>query len=157
MGLDMFLSARKHLSAYEPNEAKVKEFVEEATKEYRNNFQVSEVVFEVAYWRKANQIHKWFVNNVQNGVDDCGYYSVGVEDISKLYETVVEVIKDPTKAETLLPTSSGFFFGDISYSEYYLSDLHHTEQMLKPVVEMFDKAAKDGTYVSLDFYYYSSW
>ena len=26
---------------------------------------------EVGYWRKANAIHKWFVDNVQDGNDDC--------------------------------------------------------------------------------------
>ena len=26
---------------------------------------------EAGYWRKANQIHGWFVNKCQDGVDDC--------------------------------------------------------------------------------------
>ena len=39
---------------------------------------------EVGYWRKANQIHNWFVNNVQNGVDDCGRYEVTKDDLQKL-------------------------------------------------------------------------
>ena len=29
---------------------------------------------EVGYWRKANQIHKWFVDHVQDGEDDCDYH-----------------------------------------------------------------------------------
>ena len=28
----------------------------------------------VAYWRKANHIHNWFVENVQDGIDDCDYH-----------------------------------------------------------------------------------
>lgn len=36
---------------------------------------------EVAYWRKANQIHNWFVNNIQDGTDDCGSYEVTKADI----------------------------------------------------------------------------
>lgn len=39
---------------------------------------------EVGYWRKANAIHKWFVDNVQNGEDDCGYYEVIKEQLKKL-------------------------------------------------------------------------
>ena len=27
----------------------------------------------VAYWRKANAIHSWFVENCQDGVDECQY------------------------------------------------------------------------------------
>ena len=36
---------------------------------------------EVAYWRKANQIHNWFVGNIQGGMDDCGSYEVTKADI----------------------------------------------------------------------------
>lgn len=36
---------------------------------------------EVAYWRKANQIHNWFVNNIQDGTDDSGSYEVTKADI----------------------------------------------------------------------------
>lgn len=39
---------------------------------------------EVAYWRKANQIHKWFVDNVQKGEDDCGYYKVSKKKLEEL-------------------------------------------------------------------------
>lgn len=38
----------------------------------------------VAYWRKANAIHNWFVENVQNGEDDCGTYEVTKENIEDL-------------------------------------------------------------------------
>ena len=31
---------------------------------------------EVAYWRKANAIHGWFVYNIQDGVDDQNEYYV---------------------------------------------------------------------------------
>lgn len=39
---------------------------------------------EVAYWRKANQIHNWFVKNIQNGVDDCGLYEVSRQQLQEL-------------------------------------------------------------------------
>ncbi len=29
---------------------------------------------QVCYWRKANAVHKWFVDNVQDGEDDCEYH-----------------------------------------------------------------------------------
>ena len=49
---------------------------------------VTYIVEEAVYWRKANQIHKWFVDNIQNGVDDGGEYYVSKEDIQKLLETI---------------------------------------------------------------------
>lgn len=39
---------------------------------------------EVGYWRKSNQIHAWFVRNVQSGNDDCGYYVVPKEKLEEL-------------------------------------------------------------------------
>jgi hypothetical protein len=45
----------------------------------------SEVIEEVMYWRKANQIHKWFVDNVQDGVDDCKEYWVSEEKLQELF------------------------------------------------------------------------
>lgn len=40
---------------------------------------------EVGYWRKANQIHNWFVENIQDGVDDCHYHrEVTEEDLNDL-------------------------------------------------------------------------
>lgn len=41
------------------------------------------IMTEIAYWRKANHIHKWFVDNVQYGVDDCGTYEVTEADLKK--------------------------------------------------------------------------
>lgn len=44
-----------------------------------------------AYWRKANAIHAWFVENVQNGVDDCGTYLVTREQLEAL-KTACETV-----------------------------------------------------------------
>lgn len=47
---------------------------------------------EVGYWRKANAIHKWFVENVQNGEDDCGRYEVSKEQLEELLDVCKEVL-----------------------------------------------------------------
>lgn len=46
---------------------------------------------ETGYWRKANHIHKWFVENAQNGVDDCGVYPVTKNQLRELYELCKKV------------------------------------------------------------------
>ena len=49
---------------------------------------------QVAYWRKANAIHKWFVDNVQDGKDDCRYHrEVTERDLEKLRDACKEVIE----------------------------------------------------------------
>lgn len=45
----------------------------------------------VGYWRKANQIHNWFVNNVQGGIDDCGTYEVTEDQLAELLNICKEV------------------------------------------------------------------
>ncbi len=45
---------------------------------------ISAIVEQVAYWRKANAIHTWFVANVQGGKDDCGTYYVGADKLAAL-------------------------------------------------------------------------
>ena len=47
---------------------------------------------QIASWRKANHIHKWFVDNVQDGEDDCGIYEVTKERFEKLRCICKEVL-----------------------------------------------------------------
>lgn len=47
---------------------------------------------EVVYWRKANAIHQWFVDNVQDGSDDMDYYEVSKEQIEELRDVCAEVM-----------------------------------------------------------------
>lgn len=44
----------------------------------------TDVTEEVAYWRKANQIHRWFVINVQDGNDNCKDYLVNKPELEEL-------------------------------------------------------------------------
>lgn len=81
---------------------------------------------EIGYWRKANAIHKWFVDNIQGGVDNCATYYLDKTDLLKLKETCEQVLKDMSLAEKLLPTQEGFFFGNTEYDEDYIYDLKET-------------------------------
>lgn len=39
------------------------------------------IMKQVGYWRKANEIHNWFVENVQDGEDDCDYHNECTREI----------------------------------------------------------------------------
>lgn len=54
---------------------------------------VSAIEEAVGYWRKANQIHKWFVDNIQDGVDNCGEYSLSKEKAKELLSICKEIKK----------------------------------------------------------------
>lgn len=47
---------------------------------------------EIGYWRKANQIHNWFVKNVQNGIDDCEYHSEVTKELLKELLATCQVV-----------------------------------------------------------------
>ena len=131
MGLDMYLTASNYL--YESRESDVK--VSETIKKIVDTpFRIESVKVELAYWRKANQIYSWFLKNVQNGEDVGQHADVSTEQLSELLETVKKVLNDHSLAEALLPTQSGFFFGDTSYGERYFSDLEETKEMLEKVL-----------------------
>ena len=55
---------------------------------------VTYITEEAVYWRKANQIHKWFVDNIQNGVDDCGEYYVSKENLEALLKTINNLFEE---------------------------------------------------------------
>ena len=145
MGLDQYLYKETYVGHDKKYEEALSGF-------HKLGMSVKLVTEEVAYWRKANHIHNWFVNNVQNGVDDCGTYDVSTGDLSeliKLCEGVLEK-RDDAFSKANLPTTSGFLFGSTEYDEYYYNDVEHTIGMLKPLVE----ADADGW---SDFKYHSSW
>lgn len=54
---------------------------------------------EVAYWRKANAIHKWFVNRVQDGIDDCSYHREVTEEDLKEIINICKTILDTAVLE----------------------------------------------------------
>ena len=106
------------------------------------------VVVTCAYWRKANQIHAWFVDNVQNGEDDCGEYYVSHEKLKELLDLVNEALKkrDPN----LLQPRAGFFFGSYDIDEWYWNDLKNTKTKLERIFALPEMS-------KLSFYYTSSW
>lgn len=80
----MYLQWRKYVGGY-----KVSITRDENTEEVGN---VSYLIVETGYWRKANAIHKWFVENVQDGEDDCKEYYVDENDLKKLLDVVNRVL-----------------------------------------------------------------
>jgi hypothetical protein len=106
------------------------------------------VIEEVGYWRKANAIHKWFVDNIQKGVDDCGTYIVTPRQLEDLLDTCKEVLDNKDKAPELLSSQEGFFFGGTDYDEYYFGDIIQTIEILEECL------ANESTD---EFEYVSSW
>lgn len=73
------------------NSKKVSQEVNDQADEWERDFQTPRGI--AIQWRKANAIHKWFVDNVQGGNDDCGMYEVSVDDLVKLHDACKEVLE----------------------------------------------------------------
>ena len=94
MGLDMYLYARKNFldkDWYGDEEREIHRKIRDIIPDIFDSGNLGTIVvgFEVCYWRKANQIHNWFVENVQDGDDDCRDYYVSEEDLEELREDEV--------------------------------------------------------------------
>lgn len=48
----------------------------------------------VGYWRKANAIHKWFVDHVQDGEDDCEYHHEVTKEVLEQLRDVCKTVLD---------------------------------------------------------------
>jgi hypothetical protein len=156
MGLDMYLSKKTYVKQWEhkgDENFKVEVTQKGETVSHIKPERISYIEEEVGYWRKSNQIHNWFVQNVQNGTDDCGSYFVSEEQLEKLLESCKRVLANHKLAEELLPAQGGFFFGSTDYDEYYYDDLTHTVQLIE---SLFLERNESG-YINGDIYYQSSW
>ena len=154
MGLDMCLKKKTYVGAnYEHRNVKGKIDLSVGDERLNVKFsRVSEIVEEVGYWRKANQIHNWFVQNVQDGIDECQESLVSLEQLTELRDLCQKINKSKSvkQAAELLPPAQGFFFGGEDLDEYYFEDLKDTLKILNPLIK---EVEKDGGEV----YYRSSW
>lgn len=93
MGLDMYLTKKVYIGAnYEYNNITgVIDLKKEGQPVQINLNKVTQIVEEVGYWRKANQIHQWFVDNVQEGVDNCSEFYVSINQLEELLKLCKEV------------------------------------------------------------------
>lgn len=160
MGLDMFLEAERYIG-YSNQEEKYSKDILDVLHDVNQDLlashtgsadpvRVSQVVLSVAYWRKANAVHNWFVQNVQKGVDDCGRYPVSQLELVSLLDTCSQVIADPKLANTLLPSSQGFLFGGTEYDSWYFEQLKRTQQMIEHALVI----TQSPHWI---FYYHASW
>jgi len=146
----MYLHAKRYLWPWQDgsDDKTIADEVQKIAK-ISEDFEVKEIVIKAGYWRKANQIHRWFVQNVQDGKDDCGTYYVSRQCLIDLRDLCKKVSENKELAPTELPTESGFFFGNTEYDDWYYQDLAET-------IEIIDKALTLDQH-QWDFEYHSSW
>ncbi|EIL97356.1 hypothetical protein AB7849_18665 [Rhodanobacter sp. 115] len=107
MGLDMYLEAKLHLPPYNKALDPVRQAIGKAigytppTEKPDNDttlMEITSVTVRVGYWQKFAPLHRWFVNHVQEGHDDCRPAYVSPETLAALEEQLGEVNDDPASA-----------------------------------------------------------
>lgn len=169
MGLDMYLEIRKSEYRSKSHQDKgsdlaleypkdITEFIPDLT-DLRISRQTN---YEVGYWRKANQIHNWFMENCarrdeyDNPIDDCRPVEITVDKLEALLDTCKKVLADHSLAGSLLPTADGFFFGSTEYDDYYFGQIEQTIEIIEPVLK-FAKHKLEIKDYTWEVYYQASW
>jgi hypothetical protein len=163
MGLDQYLSVKRYVSknlfdpahrTSQPNEKYNEVLVASGLASYDGTDWCGANVEVVAiYWRKANAIHQWFVDNCADGADNCKPVTLYLDSLEELLRVCKETKAEPHKASELLPTSDGFFFGSTDYDDWYWEDLDRT---IVELTALIDKL-KEESLATYELIYFASW
>lgn len=145
MGLDMYLSRK----TYVKNSKHTKP-------EYRINIElsgntrgidpdkISHIVESVGYWRKANAIHGWIVNQCAGGEDRCQEIYMPKSKLEELHQLCCSILGEESEEALVntaleeLPPTEGFFFGSNEVGDWYKQDLKDTINILGEVLAETD-------------------
>ena len=168
MGLDMYLTQKFYVKNWDHMKDGEKHEISILKGGVQSRIPTERICYietEEVYWRKNNAIHKWFVDNVQSGEDDCGSYGVSYEQLIELKELCEKIVKandegklDEVKDE--LETSGGFFFGGTDYDDGYIEDLKQTIEIVNKITkhEVANKLiGKSDGFFGSHYEYSSSW
>jgi hypothetical protein len=152
MGLDMYLKASRYVSGYEHSTRAEKKLFKTIVSDMEIDPKIIDnespsltVDVTVMYWRKVNSIHNWFVENCQDGRDECQDTCVSRKSLKELQKLCEETYK--TKDAKTLKSVSGPFFGS---QEIDWEDIQATATRLKEILS--DKSLENCIFI-----YHSSW
>jgi hypothetical protein len=141
------------------------------------------IMQQVADWRKANQIHEWFVENIQDGEDDCCFHrEVTESDLEELLDVCKTVLESCVLVDGKIQI--GYTFDESGNKVYqyingkYIADSSIAEELLptqsgfffggtaydewyvddiKDTIQMIEKILKETDFDIYAIYYVSSW
>lgn len=190
MGLDMYLYKKSYVKNWNhtPDEQKHKVTVRmngKVRKDIKPE-RISYILEEVAYWRKFNALHAWFVKNCADGEDDCKEVYVETSQLKELLENLKKIKasldksgKKKVKIKTGWSGKEGDTYAEIDVftdtslaeellptqsgfffggTEYDDSYYQDIVETIKTFEELLAEEAKvpKGAY-GADFYYRASW
>lgn len=186
MGLDMYLQKHSYVKNWEHmDKSELHTVTVKLGGKNRPDIKpkrVSYVIEEIAYWRKFNALHGWFVTNLANQVDDCKEIYVSEENLKELHELLMKVQETLNNAKTVetvhkdwngndytvesfdcenelnelgfVPTE-GFFFGGQNIDSYFKNNVDNTVKVFEEILAEIEENKKNG--LSSEYYYRASW
>ena len=99
---------------------------------------------EIGYFRKVNFLIPFFKSQLGREIPNLRKVTIDKEDAEELLRRCSAVLDDHSKAEELLPTQEGFFFGNTDYDDYYFKDVERVRDYVKDtLLPEFDKLDSD--------------
>lgn len=97
---------------------------------------------QIGYFRKVNFLVGFFEEVCGLEIPNLQDVYITKEMVKELYDRCKQVLEDNSKAEELLPTYPGFFFGNYNYDDWYFKDVkevkEYVEEMLLPAFDELD-------------------
>lgn len=109
---------------------------------------VESIAVEEIYWRKAHWIHQFFVDEVQDGADNCAEYFVSADDLHKLLDKCTIIIADPSTFDDILPSYQPYI-GDWWEDDRQLNDIKRTKERIDQALPKIENG-------EIEMYYRSS-
>ena len=148
MGLDMFLNRKRYSHT---NEKGNRVYSEEEVGYWRKANQIHNYIVEhFANGEDNCQPIGLDLKDLENLLDVCEKvrksitlvdgklvqsYTFNAQGEKEYHYIDGKVIKDTSICEELLPTCSGFFFGNTDYNEWYVQDIDYTIDLLKKLIK----------------------
>ena len=178
MGLDMYLYKFKRPPVCYGGPLMTNEMFSDLYSNHKDAFE------EVGYWRKANAIHRYFVDAVQDGEDDCQFHNeVTPEILTDLRDRCKRIIESTAVINDNIVKGMHFDFSSQSWQElmedsetivdedvcdrelptqsgFFFGGLGYDEWYLNHVAytyELCDNLLKETDFNSEMLFYLSSW
>jgi len=157
MGLDMFLSAKFSLSECQKEEKEQMTIINNlfGLRNTNFNYTVTQVEFDVAYWRNAQLINLLFINQIRDEINYAEYkeyriYRDQLECILNICKDFIDDYPIYSEKDITYPTRGYIFNDDKIYDECSYNNIKDTIEMLEQILkqEIFKKA---------EFYYHWSY
>lgn len=141
------------------------------------------IMEEIGYWRKANEIHAWLVDHVQDGIDDCDYHYEVTKEVLELLRATCQLVilnSDLVPGKVIVGYSfdkngneitdyeDGKVVKDSSAAErllptqggFFFGDTSYNEWYindLKETIKIIDKVLAETDFETQMIFYVSSW